>query len=123
MACVSIALYAPGEKSALNAEWDSPLLIDVQDPILNLVLNTCFLVIILLTVIALVPWKAVGADRVSRGLRWLAIPVFILAVAYERAMPSRFDIRVDLLLLLPAYALVLVTSVARWLAWRRKPKA
>jgi len=105
--------------TSFHAVWDSPLPIDVQDPARNLILNACFYMILLLTLIALVPWKTMGAKRVSSGLRWLAIPILALAVVYEWTMPSRFNIRVDLLLLLPAYGLVLVTSVVRWLAWRR----
>ena len=32
------------------------------------------------------------------------------------AMPARFNIRLDLLLVLPAYAVVLLSSIVRWLA-------
>jgi hypothetical protein len=95
------------------------MLIDVQDPEANLILNGCFYAIIFLTIISLVPWKSLGAEHLSRMLRWMALPVFGLAILYESVMPSRFDIRIDLLLLLPAYALVVATSIVRWRAWKR----
>jgi membrane protein DedA with SNARE-associated domain len=98
------------------------MLINVDDPIRNLILNGCFYVILAATLIALVPWKFLGAERVSRMLRWLVLPVVGLAVGYEAAMPSRFDIRIDLLLLLPLYFVVLATSVFRWIGWRRADK-
>jgi len=68
--------------------------------------------------VSLIPWKSFGAHRVSRLFRWLPIPVIGLAIIYEWAMPSRFDIRVDLFLLLPAYAVVIISSLVRWLGWR-----
>jgi hypothetical protein len=36
------------------------------------------------------------------------------ALVYEQTMPDRYDIRVDLLLLVPAYLAVLATSLVRW---------
>jgi hypothetical protein len=95
------------------------MLIDVGDPLRNLVLNACFCFTIFLALVAIVPWKALGAARLSRILRWSVVPVLGLATVYEAVMPSRFDIRMDLFLLLPAYAVVIVTSAARWLTWRR----
>ena len=92
---------------------------DVGDPTRNAVLTACFLAIALLTLAAVVPWKALGAARLSKWARWLWLPVLLLAIAYEATMPSRFDIRVDLLLLLPMYAIVLVASVVRWFLSRR----
>lgn len=88
---------------------------DVGDPSRNAILNGCFFAIALLAVAAVVPWKAFGAERLSRLARWLGVPVLLLAVVYEAAMPSRFDIRVDLFLLLPLYVVVLVASVVRWI--------
>jgi uncharacterized protein YqhQ len=95
------------------------MLINVDDPIRNLILNGCFYLIVLLALFSIVPWSRLGAVRVSRRLRWLLIPVVGLAVAYESAMPAHFDIRLDLVLLLPAYCLVLLTSIVRWIGWRR----
>ncbi len=90
------------------------MLIDVGDPTLNLALNACFFAILLVTLLALIPWRRLGAERFSYRLRWLVFPLIILAAVYESLMPSRFDIRVDLFLLLPQYAVVLLISVARW---------
>ena len=98
------------------------MLIDVAEPFRNLVLNACFYSIALLTVVAVVPWGYLGAVRLSGVLRWAAIPVLGLAIAYEWAMPARFDIRLDLLLLLPAIGVVLVSSVFRWVALRASRK-
>lgn len=95
------------------------MLINVQDPIRNLILNGCFYAIALLAFAAIIPWSRLGAVRVSRLLRWLVVPVLGLAIAYESAMPPRFNIRLDLVLLLPAYGLVLLTSIVRWFGWRR----
>jgi hypothetical protein len=99
------------------------MLIDVEDSVRNLVLNGCFYSIVLLSLVAIIPWGHIGAVRMSRLLRWLVVPVLGLAITYESAMPSRFDIRVDLFLLLPAYGLVLVTSIVRCLGWRRVESA
>jgi DNA-binding LytR/AlgR family response regulator len=95
------------------------MLIDVQDPVRNLVLNVCFGAIALIALLAIMPWGTFGARTMSRLAVWLPVPLLILAVAYEKAMPSRFDIRVDLILLLPAYAAVLLATLARLLGRRR----
>ena len=75
--------------------------------------------ITLLTLIAIVPWRALGATRFSRLLHWLFLPVLVLAVTYELLMPIRFDIRIDLFLLIPMYAIVAVTCIYRKLADRK----
>ena len=95
------------------------MLIDVGDPTLNLALNACFVAILLLALLALIPWRLFGVARFSYRLRWLILPLILLAVSYEYLMPSRFDIRIDLLLLLPLYLLVLVASLARWRRGKR----
>ena len=92
---------------------------NVGDPFRNAVLIGCFLAIMMFTVAALVPWKSLGAPRLSRLARWLPVPVFLLALVYETTMPARFDIRVDLLLLLPMYGLVIAASIVRWCLSRR----
>lgn len=95
------------------------MLIQVGDPGLDLGLNLCFFAIVALTVAAILPWRAWGLERLARAARWLPLPVFALAYGYEVLMPNRFDIRVDLLLLLPMYLAVLIASALRW----RRPKA
>ncbi len=52
---------------------------DVGDPSRNAILNICFFAIALLTVAAVVPWKALGAERLSKLARWLGVPVLLLA--------------------------------------------
>ena len=91
----------------------------VGDPTRNAILTGCFLAITVLTIAALVPWKSFGATRLSRLARWLPVPVFLLALVYEATMPARFDIRVDLLLLLPMYGLVVAATIVRWCLSRR----
>ncbi len=91
---------------------------EVGDPLRNVLLNVCFASISLLTVAAVFPWRLLGADQLSKLARWVIVPVLLLAVAYEAIMPDRFDIRVDLLLLLPMYGLVVVSSIIRW--WRSR---
>lgn len=93
---------------------------DVGDSALNAALNLCFGAIVLLAVAVIVPWGAVGAPRMNRLLRWAVVPICVLAVLYEWLMPSRFDIRVDLLLLLPMYVVVIVTSLFRWWSTHRR---
>lgn len=95
------------------------MLIDVQDPIRNIILNACFYAIILLGLIGMIPWNALGAARISRLLRLLVVPVLGLMIVYEAAMPSRFNIRVDLFMLVPAYAAAVITSLFRWITWWR----
>jgi hypothetical protein len=94
------------------------MLIDVQDPARNLLLNACLYTVAAMALAAIIPWKAIGYPRLSRALRWLAMPALGLAIAYEWAMPSRFDIRLDLVLLIPLYAIILMTSLVRWWPWR-----
>ena len=51
------------------------MLIDVEDPIRNLVPNGCFYSIVVLSLVALIPWSHLGAVRISQALRWLVVPV------------------------------------------------
>lgn len=93
--------------------------IDVGDPLLNAALGICFIALVALGLVAAVPWTALGARRFSAMLRWAALPMLALALVYEALMPARSD-RVDLMLLLPVYLLVLVSSVLRWVSPRRR---
>lgn len=90
---------------------------DVGEPWRNAVLTGCFLAIAFLTIAAVVPWKSLGFVRLSALARWLLAPVLVLAL-YEAAMPIRFNIRVDLLLLLPMYAVIVVATIVRWIRER-----
>ena len=94
------------------------MLIDVGDQVRTLWLNVCFFAILMFTIAAIIPWGGLGLNRVSRLSRWFFLPVLSLAVVYEAIMPTRFNIRIDLFLLLPMYTVVLITSVFRW--WRSR---
>jgi hypothetical protein len=96
------------------------MLIDVGDSFRNAVLNGSFYAIALGTALATVPWGMLGASTISRLLRWLVVPVAVLAVTYETAMPPRYDIRLDLALLGPMYLVVMATSALRWFRWSRR---
>lgn len=74
---------------------------NVGGPIRNAVLTGRLFAISALTAAALIAWKSWGAARSSRLARWIPVPMFLLALAYKARMPARFDIRVDLLILLP----------------------
>lgn len=91
-------------------------MIDVGDQAINLWLNLCFGLIALAALVSIVPWGAMGAGRMAALLRWMWLPVAAAAICYEALMPASFDIRIDLLLLLPLYLLVVVTCLYRW--WR-----
>lgn len=92
-------------------------MIDVGDPVRNIALNAIFFAVVAITLVAVIPWGSVGAPRIGQFLRWLMIPVLVLAIVYEWLMPSRFDIRIDLVLLLPMYVVIIVTSAFRWWRW------
>lgn len=92
------------------------MLIDVGDPVRNVILNCSFALVMLIALLALVPWRILGARRLSRMALWLPVPTLAVALAYEAAMPSRYDIRLDLFLLAPAYALVLLATLIRLIA-------
>ena len=81
---------------------------DVGDTASNATLTVCFFGIALLTLASMMPWRRFGFARSNRLTRWIFVPVILLAIVYESAMPARFDIRIDLFLLLPMYVLVLV---------------
>lgn len=91
---------------------------DVGDSSRNAVLTGCFAAIVALTIASIVPWHGMGAARISRIARWFPVPVLFLALTYESTMPSHFNIRVDLLLLLPMYGIVIVASLVRWIRTR-----
>ena len=95
------------------------MIIDVQDPALNQVLNICFFLILGLGLISLVPWGLKsGRNRWTLMLPVIAILVYL---KYEFTMPNNWDIRVDLLLLWPVVALILVSGLVRAiLIWRHR---
>lgn len=96
------------------------MILDVGLPVNNLLLNASLYALLALAAVSLLPWGRLGAGRFSRLLRWSPVPAMGLGLVYEAAMPAHFDIRLDLLLLLPAYGVILLTSVFRWLGERRR---
>jgi hypothetical protein len=95
------------------------MLIDVEDPLRNIILNFSLILLVLMTIAAIIPWGTLGAERIGRLATLLPIPVLAVALVYETAMPSRYDIRLDLFLLLPAYGLVLLATLIRLLVrWK-----
>jgi|LakMenEpi03Aug12_release.lakeMendotaPanAssembly.Ray.scaffolds.fasta_scaffold253960_2 hypothetical protein len=90
------------------------MLIDVEDAGLDTILNACFVVNVVLSLLALVPWRVLGAPKLCRMLRWVPIPILVLTYVYEAYMPSGYNIRVDRLILLPLYVLALATTAIRW---------
>lgn len=101
------------------------MIIDVGDPVRNLVLNCSFVLVMLIALLALVPWRFFGAHRLARMALWFPVPTLAVALAYEAAMPSRYDIRLDLFLLAPAYALVLLATLIRLVVlwWGRQKRS
>jgi len=96
------------------------MLIDVQDTDLNILLNGCFYAMALVGLLSLVPWPL--RDGRNRWTPWLPLAALGVYVVYESLMPSRWNIRVDLLLIFPALVLVLATWGVRLFIVRRKPK-
>ena len=87
------------------------MLLDVGDPARNLILNACFYGITLVTLLSLVPWRLKhGRNRWSL---YLPIAAVVLYAIYESAMPSNWDIRVDLLLLAPMGIVIMLAWVVR----------
>jgi len=98
--------------------------IDVQDPALNLTLNFCLFGIAAAALLSLVPWPL----RRGRGRwsLWLPLPALALYAVYEATMPSRMDIRLDLVLIWPLLATILLGWTVRllrlrWLRRRERP--
>lgn len=93
------------------------MLIDVQDPTLNLVLNACLYGMGLVALVSVLPVPT---------RRWMppALPVAALGlyIAYEAAMPRFWDIRLDLLLILPLLATTFIASGIRFFLLRRTVK-
>ena len=93
------------------------MLVDVGDPARNLILNACFYGIALVMLLSLVPWRL--KDGRNRWSLYLPVPAFVLYVIYEAAMPSNWDIRLDLFLII-AMAIVIVLAWGTRLALRAR---
>lgn len=93
------------------------MLIDVQATDLNLILNGCLYGLALLAVLSIIPWRL--RDRRNRWTLWLPLGAFGLYFAYEATMPANWDIRVDLVLIFPLLAIVLLAWLIRFAFLRR----
>jgi len=95
------------------------MLIDVQEPDLNLVLNACLSGLALLALVSIVPWRLRG--RRNRWTLWLPLGALAIYTVYETAMPSRWDIRLDLVLVGPLLILILIAWLVRLVILRMRP--
>jgi len=87
------------------------VLIDVGDPARNLILNACFFGVVVVMLLSLVPWRLkYGRNRWSLYLPLVAIALYVI---YEAAIPSNWDIRIDLLLLVPMGLVIIVAWSVR----------
>ena len=96
-------------------------MIDVQDSSLNIILNSCLFFILILSIVSIIPWKLK-----SRKNRWtLALPILgiLTYLVYEVTMPSNWNIRMDLVLLVPPLAVIIFLGIIRGvLIWRHVRK-
>ena len=97
------------------------MLLDVGDPGRNLILNACFYGIGLVTLLSLVPWPL--KNHRNRWCLYLPIAAIALYVGYEAAMPSNWDIRLDLLLLAPMGLVILIAWSVRLALRERNRRA
>ena len=87
------------------------MLIDVKAPDLNLILNGCLYGLAVLAALSVVPWRL--RERRNRWTLWLPPTALALYLAYEITMPARWNIRLDLLLVLPLLLIVVLAWLVR----------
>ena len=96
-------------------------MINVNDTDLNIILNFCFFLILIISIISLIPWGLKSGKN-----RWtLALPILgiLTYLVYEVTMPSNWDIRMDLALLLPPIVIIIFMGIIRGLLiWRHAHK-
>lgn len=93
------------------------MIIDVQNPELNMLLNLCLFTLLALCLLSLCPWTLKsGRNRWTLALPALALLVYLI---YEFTMPSNWDIRIDLLLVWPVLLLTLLAGLLRGFMIRR----
>jgi hypothetical protein len=112
MYCHYIVLFAGTKETG-------QMIIDVNDPSLNQILNICFYLILAFGLVSLIPWKLkYGKNRWTMALPLLAIVVYI---KYEHTIPNNWDILMDLVLLWPVLMLTLLLGLIRGiLIWRHR---
>ena len=94
------------------------MLINVENSSLNLLLNACFYAMALVALASVVPWRLKGGR--NRWALWLPVAGIAFYGVYESAMPSRWDIRVDLLLIAPMLLVTALAWIVRALLVRRE---
>ena len=87
------------------------MLVDVGDPVRNLILNACFYGIAAVTLLSLLPWRLKGGR--NRWSLYLPLAALALYAIYETAMPSRWDIRLDLFLIVAMGLVIILAWVVR----------
>lgn len=93
------------------------MLINVNDPTLNLVLNGCFYLMLALGILSMIPWSLKAGKN-----RWtilLPIAIVVIYTIYELTMPSSWNIRVDLLMLWPLLLMTTLIGLLRWAVIRK----
>ncbi len=91
----------------MRVEKAHTILIGVKAPDLNLILNGCFYGLAVLAAWSVVPWRL--RERCNRRTLWLSPAALALYLIYEITMPVRWNIRLDLLLIL---SLLLIVALA-----------
>lgn len=96
------------------------MLIDVQDTNLNIILNLCLFGILLVTFASLIPWPL--RDGRNRWTFFLPVLALALYAVYESGMPTRMDIRLDLIVIWPLLGVNIVATLIRWarIRWRKR---
>ena len=92
------------------------MIIDIQDPILNLALNSCLWFLLATALISLVPWRL--KDGKNRWTLLLPVMSILVYAGYELLMPNNWDIRMDLVLIWPLLALIILSGLIRFILIR-----
>lgn len=96
------------------------MIVDIGDPVRNLVLNACLYGIAVISIISLVPWP-ISSGR-NRWTLYLPLVGIGLYVAYELTMPPNWDIRLDLLVILGMGVVIVLSWLVRLVALRRRTR-
>ena len=87
------------------------MIIDIQDPFLNLILNFCLWIFLVVALISLIPWRL--KDGKNRWTLMLPVISILVYIAYEFLMPDNWDIRMDLVLIWPVLAFIFLSCLIR----------
>ncbi len=89
------------------------MLINVRDADFNSLLNACFFGLVLVAIASCIP----GPRR--RWTLWLPVLAIGIYVVCEWAMPVRYDIRLDLVLIMPLVLITIGACLVRLVLRRR----